>query len=105
MQAIAHEELSGAGGRRRQPIAANELTPKEDQVAKLAAQGLTNAKIAQALFLSAKTVDHHLSRAYAKLGVGSRRELMLGRNDRETSDGSGQSEVHDAGLRATTSSD
>ena len=77
LQAIAQEELAGAGGRRRRAQSAGRLTAKEYQVARLAVQGLTNAQIAQAVFLSTKTVDHHLSRAYAKLGVGSRRELML----------------------------
>jgi DNA-binding CsgD family transcriptional regulator len=86
LQGIAQEELAGAGGRRRKTQSAGQLTAKEDQVARLAVEGLTNAQIAQAVFLSAKTVDHHLSRAYAKLGVGSRRELMLAWRDREASE-------------------
>jgi DNA-binding CsgD family transcriptional regulator len=77
LQEIIQHELAGAGGRRRRSPPPNELTAKEEQVAELAAQGLTDAQIAQALFLSVKTVGHHLSRAYAKLGVSSRRELML----------------------------
>ena len=89
LQVIAQEELAGAGGRRSRAQAAGQLTAKEDQVARLAVQGLTNAQIAQAVFLSTKTVDHHLSRAYAKLGVGSRRELMLAWRERERGAGEG----------------
>ncbi len=85
LQVMAQEELAGAGGRRRRAQSAGRLTAKEEQVARLAVQGLTNAQIAKAIFLSAKTVDHHLSRAYGKLGVGSRRELMLAWRDQEAS--------------------
>ena len=77
LESAAQRELAGAGGRRRRSRPAEELTPREQMVAELAARGLTNAQIARALFLSAKTVDHHLSRTYAKLGVSSRRQLML----------------------------
>ena len=41
----------------------------------LAADGLTNREIAQFLFVTARTVENHLSRAYAKLGISSRRGL------------------------------
>jgi DNA-binding CsgD family transcriptional regulator len=92
LQGIAQQELAGAGGRRRRAHAAGQLTAKEDQVARLAVQGLTNAQIAQAVFLATKTVDHHLSRAYAKLGVGSRRELMLVWREREASAGAAYAE-------------
>jgi DNA-binding CsgD family transcriptional regulator len=78
LQALVREELAAAGGRRRRLRPAGELTDKEAQVAWLAAQGLTNAQIARLLFLSAKTVDNHLSHVYGKLGITSRRELMLG---------------------------
>jgi DNA-binding CsgD family transcriptional regulator len=53
------------------------LTRREDEVARLAAQGLTSKDIAERLFLSVRTVDNHLQRAYTKLGVSSRRELAL----------------------------
>ncbi|MDA8302511.1 MAG: LuxR C-terminal-related transcriptional regulator [Actinomycetota bacterium] len=78
LQALLRGELAAAGGRSRRLRPAGELTEKESEVAQLAAQGLTNAQIARLLFLSAKTVDNHLSRVYAKLGISSRRELMLG---------------------------
>ncbi|MFF5043324.1 AAA family ATPase [Streptomyces nigra] len=51
------------------------LTPQELAVAQLAATGLTNRRIARELVLSAKTVEYHLSHAYAKLGIRSRVEL------------------------------
>jgi DNA-binding CsgD family transcriptional regulator len=51
------------------------LTPREREVAELAAQDLTSREIAEQLVLSARTVENHLQRAYEKLGVGGRREL------------------------------
>ncbi len=51
------------------------LTPREREIARLAASGLTNRAIAEALVLSVRTVDNHLHQAYAKLGVRGRREL------------------------------
>ena len=63
--------------------AGDELTPTEEQVAKLAAAGRTNRQVAQELFMSAKTVEANLARVYRKLGIGSRAELgaaMAGRD-------------------------
>ena len=54
---------------------ADVLTPQELQVAKLAAAGLSNKEVAARLFLSVKTIEAHLHRAYRKLDVGSRAEL------------------------------
>lgn len=51
------------------------LTPQELQIVRLAAQGLSNRDIAAQLFLSPRTVGHHLYKAYPKLGVLSRTEL------------------------------
>lgn len=48
------------------------LTTREAEVLELVAQGLTNAQVAQRLFLSPRTVDTHLTSIYHKLGVGSR---------------------------------
>jgi len=76
LERVAREELLVAGGRRR-ARSGSELTVQEGRIVDLAARGLTNAEIARQLFVSPKTVDHHLSRAYQKLGVRSRRELML----------------------------
>jgi DNA-binding CsgD family transcriptional regulator len=67
----ARQEL-GRLGTRRSP---GELTAAERRVAELAAQGHTNREVAAKLFLSPKTVEANLSRAYRKLGISSRAEL------------------------------
>ncbi|RXZ40468.1 LuxR family transcriptional regulator [Agromyces binzhouensis] len=56
---------------------AEPLTPREREVASLAAQGLSSNEIAGRLFLSTRTVDNHLQSTYAKLGIRGRRELHL----------------------------
>jgi DNA-binding CsgD family transcriptional regulator len=66
-------ELERVGGRR--PRAGGELTPTERQIVELAAGGLANKEIAQALDLAVHTVEVHLSRAYSRLGVRSRAQL------------------------------
>jgi pimeloyl-ACP methyl ester carboxylesterase/DNA-binding CsgD family transcriptional regulator len=53
------------------------LTPSERRITGLAQRGLTNAEIASQVKLSARTVENHLARVYAKLGVRSRTELAL----------------------------
>jgi DNA-binding NarL/FixJ family response regulator len=55
----------------------SRLTPREELVAHLAAEGLSNREIAQRLGLSEKTVKAHLSSVFAKLGVRRRVELVL----------------------------
>jgi DNA-binding CsgD family transcriptional regulator len=70
---LARTELERVGGRR--PRASGELTPTEAEIVALAADGLANKEIAQALHLAVHTVEVHLSRAYAKLGVRSRSQL------------------------------
>jgi DNA-binding CsgD family transcriptional regulator len=52
-----------------------ELTPQEEAVTSLVAQGLSNREVAAELYVSPKTVQYHLTRIYAKLGVRSRSEL------------------------------
>lgn len=64
-------EIARIGVRR----APEELTEGEDRVAALAAQGLTNPEIAARLFMSRRTVEANLARAYGKLGIRSRAEL------------------------------
>jgi DNA-binding CsgD family transcriptional regulator len=77
LEDYAHQELlaSGARPRRRPVVGIEALTPTERRVAAMAAGGLSNREIAQALFVSLKTVETHLSRAYRKLDVRSRTEL------------------------------
>lgn len=65
-----------APGATRQPPSASGLSPRELEVARLAARGARNAEIAQSLFLSTKTVEQHLSRVFAKLRVRNRAELV-----------------------------
>ena len=73
----AHRELLATGARPRRTAAAgrDELTPSERRVTQMAAEGLTNREIAQALFVTEKTVETHLGRAFVKLGVRSRKQL------------------------------
>jgi len=73
----AREELVAVGARpRRDATTGREaLTARESQVAGLAHQGMSNREIAEALFVTVKTVEWHLKHAYEKLGVRSRREL------------------------------
>ncbi|MFE6616233.1 ATP-binding protein [Amycolatopsis sp. NPDC057786] len=69
---------TGDSGPMAEPAAENpldRLTSQELQVVRLAADGSTSREIAAQLFLSPRTVEHHLYRAYPKLGVRSRREL------------------------------
>jgi DNA-binding CsgD family transcriptional regulator len=70
---VARAELKRVGARR--PGASGELTASEQGVVELAAQGLSNKEIAQALHVTVNTVEAHLSHAYAKLGVRSRAQL------------------------------
>ncbi|HWT91981.1 MAG TPA: helix-turn-helix transcriptional regulator, partial [Solirubrobacteraceae bacterium] len=69
----------GPTGPRAEPSAAaaegHDLTPSELKIALLVAQGMTNREVAASLFLSPKTVEHHLSHVYRKLDVRSRTQL------------------------------
>ncbi len=69
----ARSELARVGARR--PTPSGELTPAERRVVELAADGSSNKEIALALFVSVRTVETHLTHAYAKLGVRSRAQL------------------------------
>jgi DNA-binding CsgD family transcriptional regulator len=74
---VAVDELRMAGARPRRAAlrGRDALTPGELRVAEMAAQGMTNKEIAQALFVTLRTVEMHLSNAYGKLEIKSRREL------------------------------
>jgi DNA-binding CsgD family transcriptional regulator len=73
----AHAELvaTGARPRRRAITGPDALTTTERRVAELAQSGLTNRQIAQALFVTRKTIETHLLAAYRKLGITKRDEL------------------------------
>ncbi|HVL94880.1 MAG TPA: AAA family ATPase [Solirubrobacteraceae bacterium] len=65
----------GARPRRSRATGAAALTPAERRVAELAAGGASNRDIAEQLFLTAKTVENHLTSTYRKLGIASRTQL------------------------------
>jgi DNA-binding CsgD family transcriptional regulator len=73
----ARSELraSGEGSSARQSYAWYRLTAQELQIARLAADGLSNKKIGERLFLSHRTIGSHLYQIFPKLGIASRREL------------------------------
>lgn len=73
----AHTELWATGARPRTPIrlGADSLTASERRVADMACEGMSNPEIAQALFVSTKTVEMHLTSVFRKLGVTSRVDL------------------------------
>ena len=73
-EAVAHASR-GRGSRQRPATGPRSLTPAQRDVVALAAEGLTNREVAERLRISPRTVQAHLTKAYAKLGVTSRREL------------------------------
>jgi DNA-binding CsgD family transcriptional regulator len=66
---------TGQQARKRSVETRDQLTAQEEQIARLARDGLSNPEIGAQLFLSARTVEWHLCKVYAKLGIGSRYEL------------------------------
>lgn len=69
---IARAELARVGGRVGSP---GTLTPAEERIAALVAEGRTNKEVASELYLSVHTVEATLTRVYSKLGVRSRTRL------------------------------
>jgi DNA-binding CsgD family transcriptional regulator len=77
LQRRAKAELAAIGVRPRTTdhTGADSLTPSERRIVELAATGATNREIAQTLFVTEKTVETHLGRAFRKLDISSRRQL------------------------------
>ena len=71
----AAPRTAAARPRAAAPSRPDDLTGREREVADAVARGLTNREAADELFISVRTVTTHLERIYAKLGIGSRREL------------------------------
>jgi len=73
----ARQELraSGETSRRRTPETWDQLTPQELQIARMAAEGLSNREIGQLLYISHRTVEYHLHWIFPKLGITSRTQL------------------------------
>ena len=72
-----NDELAATGAHRRNVSLSglDELTASERRVAQMAAEDMSNKEIAQALFVTVKTIEQHLSRVYRKLDLSSRRQL------------------------------
>ena len=67
---------TGETARKRDPGTIGQLTPQELQIAELVAEGRSNKDVAAQLFLSPRTVEYHLYKVFAKLGIASRSELI-----------------------------
>jgi ATP/maltotriose-dependent transcriptional regulator MalT len=68
-------QATGATARKRTVDTSDELTPQEALIARLAREGLSNPEIGTRLFISARTVQYHLGKVFAKLAISSRGQL------------------------------
>ncbi|TDD56234.1 helix-turn-helix transcriptional regulator [Nonomuraea terrae] len=75
-QARAELRASGEPVRPAPEAAAGELTAQQLQIARMVAEGATNKEVAEQLFLSRRTVEHHLRNVFSRLGIRSRVELV-----------------------------
>jgi DNA-binding CsgD family transcriptional regulator len=75
-RALRELRATGEKARKRHLSPLAELTPQEMQVARLVGEGATNKDVASQLFVSPKTVEYHLRKVFAKLGISSRMELV-----------------------------
>jgi len=75
-RALRELRATGEKARKRHLSPLAELTPQEIQVARLVGEGATNKTVASQLFVSPKTVEYHLRKVFAKLGISSRMELV-----------------------------
>jgi DNA-binding CsgD family transcriptional regulator len=83
-RASAELRASGEKLRRSAATARVELTPQELQIAGFVIEGASNRDVAAQLFVSRRTVEHHLSKVFAKLGISSRVELARALADHES---------------------
>ena len=74
-RALVELQATGERARRRTIETVDELTPQEEQIARLASDGASNMEIAMQLFISGPTVSYHLQKAYRKLGISNRASL------------------------------
>ncbi|HEY3751943.1 MAG TPA: helix-turn-helix transcriptional regulator, partial [Pseudonocardiaceae bacterium] len=74
-RATAELRAAGESVQTAEPVHMGELTAQQLEISRLVAEGATNREIAAQLYISARTVDHHLRNIFAKLGVRSRVEL------------------------------
>jgi DNA-binding CsgD family transcriptional regulator len=74
-QATAELRAAGDQVEHRDVDIAEALTPQQLQIARLAAAGATNREVAAQMFLSTRTVDHHMRNIFARLGIRSRIDL------------------------------